>query len=84
MRSLKPWRSFDSQLDQLIDRGLQVSDRVAALAYLKRIGYYRLSGYWYPLRQIDLAVSAARGTPVRMDQFLLGSRFARVLSFTFA
>lgn len=25
-----------------------VTDRAKALHYLERIGYYRLSGYWYP------------------------------------
>jgi abortive infection bacteriophage resistance protein len=47
----KPWKSFDEQLDLLISRGLIVTDRTKALEYLQRIGYYRLSGYWYPFRQ---------------------------------
>jgi len=57
LKSLKPWRSFEDQLQQLQDRGLQVENRAAALDYLERLGYYRLSGYWYPLRQIDKAAS---------------------------
>ncbi|MET0265602.1 MAG: hypothetical protein ABW202_08310 [Duganella sp.] len=59
--ALKPWRSFTEQLQQLQDRGLQVDNQVAALDYLERLGYYRLSGYWYPLRAIDYAASAAQG-----------------------
>lgn len=47
----KPWISFEDQLEQLQKRGLLVSDPDKALDYLKRIGYYRLSGYFYPLKQ---------------------------------
>ena len=47
----KPWKSYQEQLDMLIGRGLTVTDRAKALQYLERIGYYRLSGYWYPFRE---------------------------------
>lgn len=47
----KPWKSYDEQLAQLMVRGMQVTDRAKALDCLERIGYYRLSGYWYPFRQ---------------------------------
>jgi len=48
----KPWKSFEDQLILLQQRGLIVEDKVAALDYLERIGYYRLSGYWYPFRKM--------------------------------
>lgn len=47
----KPWKSYEDQLDQLIARGMRVTDRGKALEYLRRIGYYRLSGYWYAFRK---------------------------------
>jgi len=47
----KPWQSYEEQLDLLISRGLAVTERSKALEYLQRIGYYRLSGYWYPFRE---------------------------------
>lgn len=47
----KPWLSYEDQLTQLTDRGLLVTDRPKALEYLERIGYYRLSGYWFPFRE---------------------------------
>lgn len=47
----KPWKSYEEQLDQLMQRGLIVTDRSTALNYLERIGYYRLSGYWIPFRE---------------------------------
>ena len=47
----KPWISYLEQLDKLKKRGLNVSDDDKAVAYLERIGYYRLSGYWFPFRK---------------------------------
>ena len=79
MKPLKPWMAFDDQLQQLQQRGLQVEDDAAARAYLKRLGYYRLSGYWYPLRAIDLAAPKAQGRAVRGDTFVTGSRFEDVV-----
>jgi abortive infection bacteriophage resistance protein len=51
MEYCKPWMSYEDQLDLLISRGLAVTDRPKALEYLQRIGYYRLSGYWFPFRE---------------------------------
>lgn len=79
MRPLKPWRSFHDQLQQLQTRGLEVDNPAAALDYLERLGYYRLSGYWYPLRTIDQAASKAQGKAVRLDTFVSGSRFEDVV-----
>lgn len=79
MKALKPWLSFSDQLQQLRARGLEVEDPAAALDYLERVGYYRLSGYWYPLRTIDQASSAAQGRAVRLDSFVAGSRFEDVV-----
>lgn len=47
----KPWKSYEEQLDQLVSRGMAVGDRSLALDYLERIGYYRLSGYWFAFRE---------------------------------
>jgi abortive infection bacteriophage resistance protein len=80
MKSLKPWVSFADQLKQLQHRGLQVNDRAAALDYLERVGYYRLSGYWYLLRAIDTEASTTQGKAVRLDTFVPDSRFEDVVS----
>ena len=79
MKPLKPWLAFAQQLDVLQARGLEVEDRAAALDYLERLGYYRLSGYWYPLRAIDAQASAAQSKAVRLDSFVPGSRFEDVV-----
>lgn len=76
---LKPWMSFADQLAQLEQRGMGVEDRVAALEYLERIGYYRLSGYWYPMRAIDTAASLAQRQAVRSNAFVAGTRFEDVV-----
>lgn len=51
MTYFKPWTSYAEQIDTLIARGLHVADRAQALDYLERIGYYRLSGYWFAFRE---------------------------------
>lgn len=58
----RPWLSFKQQLDQLKDRGMAVTDEAAALDYLERIGYYRLSGYWYPFRHFKPENNTASGS----------------------
>ena len=79
MNPLKPWLSFDDQLLRLKNRGLVVDNDTVALDYLERIGYYRLSAYWYSLRAIDASASNAQQKPVRADNFLAGSRFEDVV-----
>lgn len=73
----RPWMSFIDQLAQLEARGLTVGDQRAALSYLERVGYYRLSAYWYPYRRWQARQDAATGalTSVRTDQFVDGAHF---------
>lgn len=49
----KPVLTLDEQLDRLAERGLHISDRAHAFHTLERISYYRLSGYWIPLKRPD-------------------------------
>jgi abortive infection bacteriophage resistance protein len=59
----------------LKSRGLGVSDDARAVAYLERIGYYRLSGYWYPFR-----IRAGTGpASVIGDNFRAGTEFGHVV-----
>lgn len=81
MSTLKPWISMPAQLALLKERGLLVDDELAALDSLSRIGYYRLSGYWYPLRAIDSSQSNYHNNPIRSDRFLPNSRFEDVVNF---
>ena len=44
--SRKPWISYAQQVDLLRSRGMEIDDVGAAHEELRRVGYYRLSGYW--------------------------------------
>ena len=46
----KPALTFEQQLAYLQARGLAVGNPDRAIAALASISYYRLSGYWYPMR----------------------------------
>lgn len=82
----KPWKSYQEQLELLSNRGLIITDSNKALHYLERIGYYRLSGYWFPFRErsgICCPLVAANGKKFKkgdtdrlvLDNFKAGARF---------
>lgn len=82
----KPWKSYAEQLDLLISRGLTVTNHPKALECLQRIGYYRLSGYWFPfwVRSGPLTLLDGQGRkPARrnkvetiaLDTFITGATF---------
>lgn len=73
LKYTKPHLPFDKQLELLRSRGLRVDDPVRAIQDLKRIGYYRLSGYLYPFRQTEPVVGSKR--PYRLDTYLPGATF---------
>jgi len=72
----KPYLDVSNQLRLLQGRGMLVTDEPRARQYLERIGYYRLSGYWYPFRASQV-VSGAAGNPIVqvLDQFRPGCTF---------
>ena len=45
----KTIKTFDQQIAILKSRGLCFNDEARAKQLLQNIGYYRMSGYWYPL-----------------------------------
>lgn len=47
----KPYKTIPQQIELLQRRGMSVDNVERASEYLQRIGYYRLSAYWYPMRQ---------------------------------
>ncbi|MBK9348070.1 MAG: Abi family protein [Burkholderiales bacterium] len=85
MSYTKPWMSIADQLAQLKSRGMHVSDEAKATDYLERIGYYRLSGYWYDFRMRSAyspldPVTGGKPKKVRierpvLDEFKPGTRF---------
>ena len=48
---LKKPLTFDEQLDKLIAHGMIVTDREKAKGILKRVNYYRFTGYALQFRQ---------------------------------
>jgi abortive infection bacteriophage resistance protein len=70
----KIFKTYEEQVDLLIKRGMCVADRERAVEKLRRINYYRLSGYWYPFRM------RKPGENGRSDRFLSGTTFDDVVS----
>lgn len=85
----KPWKSYFDQLAQLEARGMRIDDRELAADYLHRIGYYRLSGYWFAFRERSgaaIVLDEAGRRPQRLkvetlalDTFKPGTSFQRAI-----
>lgn len=69
---VKGYKTYAQQVAILADRGMDVGARDLAIATLKRVNYYRFSGYWYPFR---VQTPTGRG-----DNFLAGTRFSDVVA----
>jgi len=53
-----------------------VSDETKAVNYLERLGYYRLSGYWFPFREIRKTMDASgKEVSQRLDNFVESTQF---------
>ncbi len=52
MKYTKPALTLEEQADLLLNRGM-AGDRNIMIARLRTVGYYRLSGYWFPFRKTD-------------------------------
>ena len=68
----KPHLPFADQVGLLKNRGLIIDDEAEAQHLLSMIGYYRLSGYWYPFRR-------SAGGMLRDDQFAEGTTFRQIV-----
>jgi abortive infection bacteriophage resistance protein len=65
----KPYLTVPQQIDLLRARGMEIEDADKAAEYLQRIGYYRLSAYWHPMRERHA------DTGVALDSFVAGTTF---------
>lgn len=77
----KPHLSYAQQLDLLKQRGLTVENEEHALWHLENLGYYRLSGYFYPFRVLPQHDEGAvdRNRPrERLSEFTQGAIFSQV------
>jgi abortive infection bacteriophage resistance protein len=76
----KPFLPLPKQIALLQSRGMAVTDLAKATHYLEQIGYYRLSGYWYPLRQSQVIPDGKGGVTTRiLDNFRTGSELGQVV-----
>ncbi len=79
----KPYLTTDQQIALLRSRGMEITDEDRAKACLSRIGYYRLSAYWYPNRKSETYTDPSDGrrkTRV-LDDFRDGTHFSDALDF---
>lgn len=81
----KPHKSYSQLVDILEDRGMIIPDRERAERKLSQIGYYRLSGFWFPCREVKKDGAGAGmlhpGTkqPIREDSFQAGVDFNQIV-----
>lgn len=71
----KPYLTVPAQVALLQQRGMTITDVAKASAYLERIGYYRLSGYWHSFRASQLVL----GNRQILDDFRPGTDFGHVI-----
>lgn len=76
----KPFLTYEDQLQLLINRGMNVDDKSKAVASLREINYYRLSGFWYVCREPNPNWTPKSGSPGRLNSFIHGSSFEAVIA----
>lgn len=80
----KPFKSYSDLTTLLIQRNMDVEDPNRAERKLTQVGYYRLSGFWYPCRKLRLdkngqpVISPLNNKPERLDDFEDGTSFNAV------
>lgn len=74
--------TYEDQVELLRGRGLAVTDGAAALRLLQAVGYYRLSAYVYPFRDMlpDPAQRIASPTHFRAESIKAGTSFDDIAS----
>ena len=75
---LKPFKTYDQQADLLINRGLENSAiKPQLIQRLQAVGYYRLSGYFYPFRR----TATVNGKRIKLNIFRTGARLKTVWNY---
>jgi abortive infection bacteriophage resistance protein len=69
---IKQFKTYAEQVDRLALRGMDVGDQAAAVEQLRKVNYYRLSGYWYSFR--------VRTGDRRSDSFYPSTSLEQVMS----
>lgn len=75
----KPWLSLEQQVERLSSHGVAAGDRDHAVAVLKAVGYYRLTGYLYPFRESEQYVDDDGRVRTRvLDGYTAGTKLDHV------
>lgn len=69
--NMKPFKTYEQQVDVLQNRGMLIGSREYAVQVLERVNYYRFSGYSYAFRQ-------KAGSDQLPDTFIPGTTFEDV------
>ncbi|AIA47168.1 Abi family protein [Serratia sp. IR-2025] len=72
---VKVHKKYDELIDLLLFRGMDIPDRNHAMKKISQVGYYRLSGFWYPCRIPHITPEQVR---TRLDQVRPGTSFRAV------
>ncbi len=81
---VKPFKTYQELVALLEQRGMIIEDTQKAERKLAQVGYYRLSGFFYPCREFDLdshgqqKICPKRKTPLRLATFTQGTSFNKV------
>jgi len=77
LRYTKPHLTYEQQLSKLKRRGVACGDDGQALALLRTAGYYRISAYVYPFRQL-LPATEQTGVRYRSDAIRPGTTLQHI------
>ena len=80
----KPFLTYSDMVKLLTHRGMHINDQSRAQRKLAQIGYYRLSGFWYPAREFKMnglrrELCPVAGKPLRLDTFQKATSFDAIL-----
>ncbi|MBI6549844.1 Abi family protein [Xenorhabdus sp. VLS] len=71
---MKPHKNYDELIALLESRGMTINDKGHAKKKLSQVGYYRLSGFWFPCQ----TTVPHNGNPKKDNVFLSGTCFRNV------
>ncbi|WP_213578571.1 Abi family protein [Rhodococcus sp. USK13] len=78
----KTFKTIPEQVELLRSRGMEIPDESSATRILETVGYYRLSGYWYPYRKrrpVPTADPKVLPGYEAMDEFASGTTLEQVV-----
>lgn len=81
LRPPKPHQTYLQLVEKLERRGMIIPDRERAERKLAQIGYYRLSGFWFPCREIQRDPNGNRVMHPRFKQIIRRNRFQAGTNF---